>query len=341
MNVSDAMRRLAQADPAAAVAVDRAVRDETWRRILAGAEEPVPAPVRRTRGRLWRRFALGAVGALLLAAGIVAVDGLAPGGRPVGASAEAIALLNRAAINVKEDPVVKPGQYLLVTRRQMSIGFGQLAGGRTVTFRTRELTETWIPGDPSKPWVLRTTGEPEEYFTPEDERAAQAEGASVEPGTELRRARDGAFYGPIQPSWQTPTREFLAALPRDPGQLLRRIYEDSRGQGSSPDGEALVYVGDVLRSELVPADLRAALFKAATLIPGVEVTARQANLHGRSGVGVGRYEDVDGTRTELLFDPDSGEFIGEREVDTRGRGIVPDNILSWTSVHTEVVAKAP
>ena len=42
--------------------------------------------------------------------------------------------------------------------------------------------------------------------------------------------------------------------------------------GSSVDGEVIVYVADVLRSGLVPADLRAALFQVLKAVPGADVT---------------------------------------------------------------------
>jgi hypothetical protein len=310
-----------------------------------------PRPRRLRRLRRLPRPAVVASAAALLAAAIVAVTALAPGGPSIGASAEAASLLSRAAINAT-DPVLGPRQYLLVTERGMHLGVTQLRDGRYITLRSRGLTQTWIPADPSRQWVRRTTTGPETFLTSEDQRAVQAENGVTKPSVELRRARNGEFYGPVAPSWQTPTRAFIASLPRQPGALLRRIYHDSRGQGSSRDGEALVYVGDLLASAgMVPADLRAALFQAATRIPGIQVTERRANLDGRTGVAVGRYESRTGVRQELIFDPDTGQFIGEREVDVNSRSVAPqavapavvwpDHILSWTSVRATVVDRAP
>lgn len=54
------------------------------------------------------------------------------------------------------------------------------------------------------------------------------------------------------------------------------------------DGEALVYIADVLRGGFVPGELWASLFRAATRIPGVTVTDRRANLDGRTGIAVAR-----------------------------------------------------
>jgi hypothetical protein len=294
-----------------------------------------------TRPRRRRRLALGlaavAAAAGLVVAGPVGLDVLAPDGRSLGATAEAAGLLRRAAINAR-DPVVGPTQYLKVTSRGVHLGIAQPADGRDVRYYSSDLMETWIPADPSRPWVLRRTAEPYRFLSAEDERALRAAGA-VPRRVELLRAKDGAFYGPVQGSWQTPTRQFLAGLPRDPDRLLRRIYRDSKGQGPSKHGEALVYIADVLRSGLVPADLRAALFRAATNIPGVEVVEAQANLDGRKGVAVGRYERNNGIRQEIIFNPDTGEVIGER-LTLSGTGL-PKDLFSFTSVRTRVVDHAP
>jgi hypothetical protein len=314
-------------------------------------------PVAGSRRLVPRHPVAGAMVALL-AAGILVLAGLTPGGRPLGASAEATTLLSRAAVNAT-DPVVGPRQYLLVTERGVFQGGvchiqDGSRGGRYITVRRSGLTKTWIPGDPSKPWVRRGTNEPDRFMSPEDARAARAGGCGgTEPSSELERAHDGEWHdrhGPRAPSWQTPTPAFLAGLPHDPRALLERIYRDSRGQGPSRQGEALVFIADVLRAGagIVPADLRAALFKAATRIPGVQVIDKRANLDGRTGVSVGRYEPKTRMRQELIFDPETGQVIGEREVNLNRRSapgdpavVWPDHITSWTSVQVTVVDQAP
>jgi RNA polymerase sigma-70 factor (ECF subfamily) len=134
-------------------------------------------------------------------------------------------------------------------------------------------------------------------------------------------------------------------LPRDPEELLAHIYDQTQGAGVSRDGEALVWIADVLRSGLVPADLRAALFQAATGIPGVEVVDRRANLDGRVGVAVGRDERAGGShfRQELIFDEATGQVIGERQValEDDGTGIEAGDAYDFTSVTTTVVDSAP
>jgi RNA polymerase sigma-70 factor (ECF subfamily) len=145
-------------------------------------------------------------------------------------------------------------------------------------------------------------------------------------------------------SWQTPTKPWLDSLPRDPKALLDRIYRDSKGAGNSKHGQAVVVIADVLRSGFVPGDLRAALFRAATLVPGVEVLDGQAVLDGRRGVSIGRYETVNGLRQEVVFDPATGQVIGERQVAVKPKAdfrVPPGAVVSSTAVETDVVATAP
>lgn len=285
-----------------------------------------------------RRLAIGAAVAVVAAGGVV-VDALMVGDQPLGASAEAADLLHQAADRAigATDLEVGPDEYLHVTTVAVyGSGYG---ADSWLALETREL---FVPGDPDREWVLRAA--PLVPYRPEDAEVAERLGI-VDPLDDgfTERARDGAFFGePAWPSWQSPTPEFLADLTRDPQELLAQIYEDADDGGPSRDGEALVLIADVLHSGIVPGDLRAALFRAAALIPGVEVTDRQANLNGEVGVAVGRYEPNSGDRQEIIFNPETGMVIGEREVRVDpGHPLFPaGSLISWTAVTTDVVPAA-
>lgn len=315
-------------DPAAVAAIARAraqlVDRATGR---AGQSSRHAGPGRR------RLVAVGAV-VLLAAAGGLVVDSLTLDNRPVGASAEAASLLHQAADRAigASDPAVGPDEYLHVTT--VAVYSGGTLDARWLDTYTDEL---FVPGDPANDWVLRRS--PRVPYRPVDAEIAGRGVPLMEGFTE--RARDGAFFGqPPVGGWQSPTPDFLASLPREPDRLLDRIYDDSAGSGPSPDGEALVYIADVLRSGIVPGELRAALFRAAALIPGVELTDRQANLNGQTGVAVGRYEAAQGSRQEIIFDPDTGMLIGEREVlvdRAYGPSLSVGTAVAWTAVTVAVV----
>ncbi|MFC4951121.1 hypothetical protein [Pseudonocardia sp. GCM10023141] len=171
-------------------------------------------------------------------------------------------------------------------------------------------------------------------------RAAGLPADAVRPPERIT-ARCGSFYGPETDqctgpgSWQVPTPAFLAGLPRDPAQLLARLERDVP-DNIRGNAELLVYATDLLRTGLVPADLRSALYLALAHVGGVTVTAGAVNLDGRSGVALGI--DVRSSRQEIIVDPATGAFIGEREVALRGDRSKPaGTVLGYTSVRSGVV----
>ena len=113
-----------------------------------------------------------------------------------------------------------------------------------------------------------------------------------------------------------------------------------RGLSLSPDDEAFVYVADVLRSGVVPADLRSALYSVLKTIPGTVVVDRQVTLEdGRSGVAIGR-NDIFGTHNEFVIAPGTGEVIGDRSF-MRLTPLVGERITLSTGVQRRLVDSVP
>lgn len=157
----------------------------------------------------------------------------------------------------------------------------------------------------------------------------------------MLRGNNGGFYGPPEQS-SFPSREILAAFSRDPSALLSEISRQTDGKGQSKDGESLVFIADLLRTGMVPADLRAALYKAAALIPGVTVTDEQATLDGKKGIAIGRVETASNRRQDIIIDTETGLLIGEREVLTEPRGSIPaGTATTWTAIETTISESAP
>ncbi|WP_250403767.1 CU044_5270 family protein [Streptomyces cellostaticus] len=109
----------------------------------------------------------------------------------------------------------------------------------------------------------------------------------------------------------------LAKLPTDPDALLRKIYSESetyRDPEVPRDQAAFVAIGDLLTESYPPADVSAALYKAAARIPGVTAVDDAADATGRHGIAIARENDADGQRTEWIFDKKTLQFLGERVV---------------------------
>jgi hypothetical protein len=123
-------------------------------------------------------------------------------------------------------------------------------------------------------------------------------------------AQGSGFTCPSIGSLNVATYRLLQSLPTDPHALLAMIYKAGRGYGPSPDQEAFVTIGDLLRDKIAPPEVAAALYRAAALIPGVTLVRNATDAIGRQGVAVAR--TAGGIRTELVFSKTTLRLIGER-----------------------------
>lgn len=301
----------------------------------ANSSTVVSLSVKRQRRR---RKCVTSVAAASVLAGLVAGDIVGLAGWRGGANAEAADVLNTAAETAitSSDPVVNPGQYLRIRSTNVWSTEDWPEDGSKYQWLDTEKMDMYIPADRTSEWVwLRSGRVPTTFFDDKARNYVQEQGIQAHP--ETLRAAKGEFYG--QPGGTLTTD--MSTFPRDPYRLLNHIYIRTLGAGQSVDGEALVFIADLLRTGLVPADLRAALYKAAAMIPGVTIMEGQANLDGRTGVAIGRTE---GTlmRQEIIIDPKTGQLIGEREVLTQAYGVMPAGTpISWTAVETSASDTAP
>ncbi|MDD7834250.1 CU044_5270 family protein [Paenarthrobacter sp. AB444] len=306
------------------------------------------APGTPTRFR--RRILIISAAAALIAGTMVIADVVRPGSP--GATAEAAEVLNNAAAATirTSDPVVGPGQYLKVETKQLTGGGAQASDGRQINWQETTGGQVYIPSNQEGEWVWnREPRVPVESASPEAKALAADMAASLKnmptgqpPIVGIVRAPGGAFYG-NEPAAiiGTPLKD-AGNLPKDPRALLDLIYERTKGAGKSPDSEAFVTIADGLRTGAVPAELRAALYKAAALIPGVTLSDRQAMVDGRTGTAIGIPSPDGGIRSDIVIDPESGLVIGEQSVLLRDYPEAPaGTIVGWTSVRTSVVDSAP
>lgn len=243
-------------------------------------------------------------------------------------------------IATSDDPM-DPDQYRFVATDAWWLGsFGPHQ------HLTEHRLRTWIPARPERDWLLdrELTGR-QRWLTGSAEQARDEGfelydvapvGVFRAPFGEFHRDREGTCIEPPQRrrgTWQVPTAEFLARLPRDPAALLDRLQADHPGRWSSAFSGAV----DALRTCLVPADLRSALYRALTGLADVHVQPGTTDLDGRTCLTL--VHDGGRTRTELLIDTADGQFAGERDtLRTESRcGLPQGALINETTVRTAVV----
>ena len=308
---------------------------------VAPSSDLVAMPARRPR-RTGRRIGFATLGVGTLAAALIVTGIVVPIGAGGGASAEAAAFLDSAAAaTIKtSDPVVKPGQYLRIAT---NANYGASTGeaGYEEYWLAPSTGVLYIPADKSDEWVWeRHPLQPTVFYGNTEEIALQQYQEWLgDPDLDaVLRGYGGNFY-------DNPRRDYgMDELPRDPSALRDYFYGKYTDGSASIDEDVWVRITDLLRTGEVPADLRAALYRAIALIPGVEIIDEQAALDGRTGVALGRVEPARGStsREEIIIDPTTGLIIGERTVILARQGEIPSGtVVSSASIETTVVNSAP
>lgn len=286
-----------------------------------------------------RRAGYIAVIAGAVAAAVVITGGIGPQGLGRGDTAQAAELLQNAAtatINTS-DPVVGPGQYLRIATNSAYTSQIFHPTGPDTYYLHPSTGTLYIPADRSQQWVWERQNLPitTVFGTPAQKAEVKLGPQAPDPNTDgIFRANAGAFYG-------TPAQdEHLAAQPRDPQALLAYFQKKARGKGPSENAETWTLITDELRTGVVPADLRAALYKTAALIPGIEVIGTDVTLDGKTGEAIGLANG--NVRDDIIIDPTTGIMIGERTVALKARfGIPAGTSVAWTSISTTVTNTAP
>ncbi|MDX6280304.1 MAG: hypothetical protein QOH03_1375 [Kribbellaceae bacterium] len=295
----------------------------------------IDRPVRRKRRR-WAYALTAAAAVSTLVVGGFLVTTNSPGG-----TAEAKAELNSAADHVvAKDPVIPPGKYRYRVTHAWVSGMTETAPNQGVSYLEEQLIETWIPADRTQEWMQRSSSTGKRKLvqgTQEQLDAVNKLMGNTPP--EVLRAKCGDFYldAGQQPctragGWQDPTPEWAAGLPTDPKTLYRRLKKDAP-RNSRGETELLVYAADALRTGQVPADVRSALYRALGNLNHLEVSDRAANLDGKVGIAYG--SDDGKERQEIIIDPRTGDYIGERQVVTSGKQ--RGQVIGFSSVATSIV----
>lgn len=344
-DLDEALRHL-QTAAAPGTPLPKAARDQLLRAAddLAGK----PAAIAGVRGQVrplrprWRRPILIAATIAALVAGGLILPTLRWGGPPVNSAvaAEFNAAADAAArVAAAGGDAIPAGAY-----RYINIDGWVHGATDSDQFGYLEQTrrQIWVPADWHDTWLERdsTTGQRKPVYAPGATATKPVRNVPARTDPEMKGPCADYFINmcTTDGSWQTPTQGWIAGLPTNGADMYNRLYDDSRGHGQSQQSEMLVQATDALRTGLLPASVRATLYRAMAQIGGVEIGDAAVNLNGR--VGTGFTVTGPALRDETIIDPTTGEFIGTRTT-TLGHDAVTKNpagaVISYTAVDTQIV----
>lgn len=319
MDEIDALRSLGRDAPAASSLNKRMARVALLAHIEAADARTRRLPVSL---RLIRPRAIGVIAAVSLVA--ILASGVLPFGR--GVDPAAAASLNRVADVAAMQPAAPADGY----RHTKSTGahLWGIGGGpdrpNGIWVLVPVDREIWVKPDGSGRLIERR--EAPIWFGPADKAAWVGEGSPdqhVEPFT--RGSRDTSF-GPT-PAGVAPgtpqawpgslNYQNVDALPTDVGALRRIIDDRAAAGGGSTDYERFTIVGDLLRETVAAPQVRAALYRVAAGLGGVELIGSMTDRAGRTGTAVAMTSDQSSRGLErriLVFDPQTSMLLAEEDV---------------------------
>ena len=256
-----------------------------------------------------RRWAIAAGGLVVAAAVVISVLALLPAGG--GGPTPAAAALNRLADLVTAQSLTPgPGQYLYI---DSTWDYGTHSG-ECVT-RGIEHRQIWIGADGSG--LDRSSVDPG-HFTSRAARARCLQQVRRDGTQQQLREQLAPKTGN---DWNAPNCFPLnplgldwSDLSTDPHVLLQQLVPPSHGRGAPRPYEEFGSIEGLLQFTDAPPAVRATLYQAAALIPGVHLLGTVRDHAGRPGLGVELAYDFHGPGTyELIFDPQTGLLLGQQE----------------------------
>jgi hypothetical protein len=304
-----------EVEPPSPDAQDRA-RAALLVRMVEG-EASAPKRATQVKARGWRQpgwawwsglATLGTTAAVI--AGVVAVGGLGPGTsptqtrppqRPAHVAGGSIAQTFELAAMYAETEPFTPPRPDQWTYVELKIVRGKIAQDKGQV--VRETTRSWTRAD-GRQSAMMVDGKLEILGTP---------------------------GGQVTPPQDYPT---LAGLPTDPKALL-----DWLRSRELSDEDSFAACSSMLRDNVLPPSVKAALLRALALIPGVTQSSKPVDFDGRPAIAVGLVRDG-WLREDILLDPATHEFLGGRTVVVKDHTTSTGVTLKRGDVEVELVRTA-
>ncbi len=273
-------------------------------------------PSRRRLRRLQRRRRFVLAGGLAtVGVGIAGGLGLTTAATPVSALAAQMNQLAKVAASQDWTGIPGPGQYLYTASDGLTTSATAGANNEMCSVSQVEHRRVWIATDGSG--ALNDTRAQSRFTSPADQATCAAMGitnpASQNSSWTARFPAGGLSF---------PANDWKS-FSTDPATLLKQVHQ--RDGGPDTPAEWFTNIADMMRESDVPPAIRAALYKAAALIPGVKLLGAQTDPTGQTGLGVG-FPDAGGQiHAELIFDQGTGRLLAEEYYDQTGK------LVEWYS----------
>ncbi|MGW1077185.1 CU044_5270 family protein [Streptomyces sp. NPDC002537] len=305
------------------------LEEALWAEARRTAPTAPSAPRSRARRTAW--IALPAAAAVIAGAVIVAPDGSGASGTSgadtrlpkAGAKLESgtakglSATVDRIALAAARQPALEPrqDQYIYVESKVTGGWVDRVGGQEKLVVTPLHSRQVWHSPDGLRSFLY----EPGHEFMDKN-----GEDLDLDPAREVT---DWGSYNGVN------------ALPTDPDALLKRLYRSGRTGDPQADWTAFGEIGQLLEEQIATPEIGAALFKAAARIPGVALVDKAVDATGRTGVAI--THTGPGSRQEWIFDRNTYEYLGQREVLVRPyRGLEPGTVTRETVVIKRAVVDA-
>lgn len=289
--------------------------EELLAAILASSRDDTSKPKRIARRRSTlraRRSRLAIAVPVATAALVVSIVGI-PGGQNGPATLPALA---KAAEAAAAQPPPNADLPYVYTKTQDIYTDTSVAGGQSWSVYAPSTQERWIAKDGSG--RIRRVWEAPKWVSPKDKEAWEAAGSIKFTDWSARTEEEdvpaghfGQLFGGTK----------LSELPTDPTELAAWLEDRvtnpkanaGAGNGFSAAVRTLTLTSEILGDPLASPELRAALYEAEGLVPGIESFGKATDAIGRHGFAIGAESANSGARYTLIFDPETSQVLATEQ----------------------------